>query len=55
MKRTKVIVGCSFVVLAAAAVGQLMLDTPQKTAQQPNPQPQTQQAAAPVESLTPPC
>lgn len=37
MNRTKVVVGCSLVVLAAACIGQLMLDTPQKT-QTPSPQ-----------------
>jgi hypothetical protein len=51
MKRTKVIVGCSFVVLAAAAIGQLMLDTPQKPSpQKVNQDPQAQQAAVPAQT-----
>jgi hypothetical protein len=45
MNRTKVIVGCSLVVLAAACIGQLMLDTPsQKETQKPNPAPTVVQA-----------
>jgi hypothetical protein len=51
MNRTKVVVGCSLVVLAAAAIGQLMLDVPQASApKEPNQDPQAQQAAVPAET-----
>src|SRR5947208_1715814 len=56
MKRTKVIVGCTFVVLAAACIGQVMLDQPGRNTQpqKPNQTPAAQEAQTQAQAETQP-